>query len=40
MSIAAAANDAMHDPAIRTADLGGHGKTKAFAEAVIQALRE
>jgi isocitrate/isopropylmalate dehydrogenase len=40
VSIEAAADAAMMDPASRTADLAGHGKTKAFAEAVIRGLRE
>jgi 3-isopropylmalate dehydrogenase len=39
-SVEAAADAAMLDPASRTADLGGHGKTRAFAEAVIRELRE
>jgi isocitrate/isopropylmalate dehydrogenase len=39
-SIEAAADDAMQDPASRTADLGGSGKTKAFAQAVIRSMRE
>ncbi len=40
VSIEAAADAAMMDPGSRTADLGGSGKTKAFAEAVIRSMRE
>ena len=39
-SVEAAADVAMLDPGSRTADLGGSGKTKAFAEAVIRSMRE
>lgn len=39
-SIEAAADAAMLDPASRTADLGGSGKTKEFTAAVIRSLRE
>ena len=39
-SIEAAADTAMLDPASRTADLGGSGKTKTFTKAVIRSMRE
>jgi len=39
-SIEAAADAAMLDPASRTADLGGSGKTKTFTKAVIRSLRD
>jgi len=39
-SIEAAADAATLDPASRTADLGGSGKTKAFTKAMIRSMRE
>jgi isocitrate/isopropylmalate dehydrogenase len=39
-SIEAAADTAMLDAASRTPDLGGTGKTRSFAEAVVRSLRE
>ncbi len=39
-SIEAAADEAMLDQGSRTADLGGSGKTRAFAKAVIRAIRD
>jgi isocitrate/isopropylmalate dehydrogenase len=39
-SIEAAADTALLDEDSRTADLGGHGKTRSFAEALIRGMRE
>jgi 3-isopropylmalate dehydrogenase len=39
-SVEAAADAAMLDEGSRTADLGGHGKTTTFAQAVVRGMRE